>query len=75
MKYVNINIHDDSLENHIAWKFDNHIGSSAAEVPGKFHSDPAIINTNLISGLWHFARSYDKTSNRILKRGHGCFMI
>ena len=37
----------DSLNYCIAFKFDKHLGSSAADVPVKFQSDRAILNTNL----------------------------
>ena len=55
-----------TLNCRIALKFDWHVGSSAAEVPVKFHSDRTILNTNLAA-----SRSYDKTSYRILKQGPG----
>ena len=41
------------LNFHIALKFDRHIGSNAAEVPVKFQSDRAILNTNLTASRLH----------------------
>ena len=37
----------------IAFKFDRHIGSNAAEVPVKFQSDRRILNTNLVASRLH----------------------
>ena len=51
----------------ITLKFHRRPGSTAAEVPVKFQSDRTILNTNLPGR--DFARSYDKTSCRILKQG------
>ena len=36
-----------TLNCRIAWKFDRHVGSPAADVPVKFHSDRTILKTNL----------------------------
>ena len=53
----------------IALKIDRHIGSSAAKLSVKFQSDTIIMNP--ISRLRDFARSYDKTSVRLMNRGPG----
>ena len=46
-----------TLNCRIALKFDRHIGSTAAEVPVKFQSDRAILNTNLaVSRLYEILR-------------------
>ena len=50
----------------IALKFDRYIGSCAADVPVKCQSGWLILN-----GFENFARSYNKTAYRILKRDPG----
>ena len=52
-----------SLIHCIALKFDRGPGSSAIETPFKFQGDRIIVKT----WLWDFLRSYDGTSNAILK--------
>ena len=58
-----------NLNYHIALKFDRHISSTATEVPVKFQSDCAILNT--ILWLRDFTRSSNKTCYQILKEGPG----
>ena len=41
------------LNCRIAFRFDRHIGSSAAEVPGKFQNETIIQNTNLAASRLH----------------------
>ena len=52
-----------SLNYRIALKFDRHFGSNAAEVPVKFQSDWAILNTNLAASRFHEILQQDVLSD------------